>query len=474
MPSRRKAPTLRAHGSLSARVTGLSAFTASAALVVAAAGMAAPAHAAGYGTPTLTLSASYLSGAVGATGDPTVTVAVAQSGADASALTVAASKSSKTSVADTGDVAVSGSGGTRTLAVTAHTRGYTDLTVKVTGLGGKTATKTLHYAASPAVQFAVQTRYLTGASDASAAVDVGGGYTVVANDEDNTLRLYNGAVSGAPVKTWDLDSALDADKEVDIEAGTRVGNTIYWTGSLGNNKDGEYKADRNTVFTTTVSGSGASTALTFGKAYHKLRDDLVAWDKANGNRYGFAAGTKDGEIPKEIDGFNVEGLEFAPGSTTTAYIGFRAPLTPARTGGKALIVPVTNMDKVVTGTKAAFGTPIELDLGGLSIRDLRKNAADQYLIVAGSWAADDNSDPYALYSWDGVAGHAPVRKLDLPTTDAGGWEAAVTVPDLNQAGAQVQLITDDGDADLYGDGTQAKDLDHPEWQKSRATWFTVN
>jgi len=462
---------VRVHLSPSVRGFGLAA---SAALLLAAGGIGGPAYAVTYGTPTISLSASYLSGAVGATGDPTVTVTVSQSGADASALTVAASASTKSAVAGTADVAVSGTGGTRTLAVTAHTRGYTDLTIKVTGLGGKTATKTLHYAASPAVQDAADARYLTGASDASAAVDAGGGYLLVANDEDNTIRLYDGAASGAPVKTWDFSGKLNADKEVDIEAATRVGNTVYWLGSLGNNKSGDYKSDRNTVFTTTVSGSGASTALTYGSAYHKLRDDLVAWDKANGNRYGFAAGTASGQIPKEINGFNVEGLEFAPGSTTTAYIGFRAPLAPAVPGGKALIVPVTNLDKVLTGSKAVFGTPIELDLGGLSIRDLRKNAEDQYLIVAGSWAADDNSDPEALYRWDGVAGHAPVKVLDLPTSDAGAWEAAVTVPDLTVPGGRVQLITDDGDADLYGDGTQAKDLTHPEWQKSRSTWFTVS
>ncbi|MGI5460757.1 DUF3616 domain-containing protein [Streptomyces sp. CA-249302] len=432
-----------------------------------------PAHAATYGTPTIKLSTAYLSGAVGATGDPTVTVTVAQSGADASALTVAASKTSKSAVAGTADVSVTGTGTTRTVAVAAHAQGYADLTLKVTGLGGKTATTTLHFAASPSVQYSADARYLTGASDASAGVDVGGGYVVVANDEDNTLRLYDGSASGAPVKTWDLDSALDADKEVDIEGGTLVGSTIYWTGSLGNNKDGEYKADRNTVFTTTVSGSGAATSLTFGSAYHKLRDNLVAWDEANGDRYGFEAATADGQVPKEINGFNVEGLEFAPGSTTTAYVGFRAPLVPPQTGGKALIVPVTNMNKVVTGTAATFGTPIEMDLGGLSIRDIRRNSLDQYLILAGSWAADDNSDPYALYSWDGVAGHQPVKVLDLPTTDAGGWESIVSVPDLTQSGARVQLITDDGAADLYGDGTEAKDLTHPEWQKSRSTWFTL-
>lgn len=443
-------------------------------LTLTAMGLGSQAHAASYGTPTLSLSATYLSGAVGATADPTVNVTVAQSGADAGALAVTVTKSSKTSVATTTDATVSGTGATRTVAVAARGKGYTDLTVQVTGVDGKKVTKTLHYAASASVQLPTETRYFTGSSDASAAVDVGGGYAVVADDESNTLRLYNRSASGAPVKTWDFGSKAGVSKEIDIEGATRVGNTIYWTGSLGNNKDGEYKADRNTVFTTTVSGSGASTALTYGRSYKKLRDDLVAWDEANGDRYGFAHGTEDGEVPKQIDGFNVEGLEFAPGSTTTAYLGFRAPLAPAVPGGKALIVPVTNFDKVLSsGSKATFGTPIELDLGGLAIRDIRKNASNQYLIVAGSWAADDNTDPYALYSWDGDAAHAPVKRLDLPTSDPGGWEAVVDVPDLSVPGARAQLITDDGSADLYGDGTEAKDLDHPEWQKSRATWFTV-
>src|SRR5882757_1375296 len=178
--SRRRVTTLRISISPSVRGTGLAA---SAALLVAGIGPVAAAHAASYGTPVISLSAAYLSGAVGASGDPTVTATVSQSGADASALTVAASASSKTSVAATGDVAVSGTGGARTVAVSAHAQGYTDLTLKVTGLGGKTATKTLHYAASPAVQYAADSRYLTGASDASAAVDVGDGYMVVANDE---------------------------------------------------------------------------------------------------------------------------------------------------------------------------------------------------------------------------------------------------------------------------------------------------
>ncbi|MDO0928049.1 hypothetical protein QQY24_22530 [Streptomyces sp. TG1A-8] len=448
-------------------------WSAAALVLVSAAGLASPAQAAGYGTPTIKLSAAYLSGAVGATGDPTVAVTVAQSGADASALTVTAGRSSRTSVADTTDVRVTGTGSTRAVAVTARAQGYTDLTLRVTGPGGTTATTTLHYAASPAVRDPAGTRYTTGASDASAAVDAGDGYVLVANDEDNTLRLYDGSASGAPVRSWDLGDALGADKEVDVEGAARVGDTVYWTGSLGNNKDGEYRADRNTVFTTTLSGSGAATSLAFGAAGHRLRDDLVAWDEANGDRYGFAAATADGQAPKQADGFNVEGLEFAPGSATTAYLGFRAPLVPPREGGKALLVPVTDMDQVARGGRAVFGTPVELDLGGLSVRDLRRNDRGQYLILAGSWAAEDNSAPYALYAWDGVAGHRPVKALDLPTADAGGWESVVSVPDLSVPGGRVQLITDNGAADLYGDGTAAKDLAHPEWRKSRTAWFTL-
>ncbi|MFF2952163.1 hypothetical protein ACFVVU_12585 [Kitasatospora sp. NPDC057965] len=433
-----------------------------------------PAAAVTYGTPTITFSAAYLSGAVGATGDPTVTVTVAQSGAAASDLAVAATASTRTAVARTTDVTVAGTGSARTLAVAAQGVGYTDLTVKVTGLGGRTASKTLHYAASPAVQFSADSRYLTGSSDASAAVDAGNGYIVVADDESNVLRLYDRNASGAPVRTWDFSAALGVSKEIDIEAATRVGDTIYWTGSLGNNKDGVVKPDRQTVFATTVTGSGVTTQLSPAGSYRGLRDDLIAWDRAHGNRYGFAAGAADGQAPKQINGFNVEGLEFAPGSTTTAYVGFRAPLTPAVTGGRALIVPVTDFPSLLGGSHATFGEPIELDLGGLSVRDLRRNALGQYLIVAGSWAADDNSDPYALYRWDGRPGSQPVKVLDLPTSDAGGWEAVADIPDLGAPGARVQLITDDGSAVLYNDGIAAKDLAQPEFKKSRTTWFTLN
>ena len=251
-------------------------------------------------------------------------------------------------MAATSDVTVTGTGATRQVAVAARGRGYTDLTLKVTGLGGKTATKTLHYAASAAVQTRPRQPLLRPAPvDASAAVDVGGGYAVVADDESNTLRLYDRSASGAPVRTWDFSSKLGVSKEIDIEGAARVGDTVYWTGSLGNNKDGEYKSARNTVFTTTVSGSGAAHRSCRSAA--RTRGSATTWSPGT-RRTGTATASRraprTARSPKQIDGFNVEGLEFAPGSTTTAYVGFRAPLAPAVAGGKALLVPVTNFDKV--------------------------------------------------------------------------------------------------------------------------------
>ena len=174
-------------------------------------------------------------------------------------------------------------------------------------------------------------------------------------------------------------------------------------------------------------GEGAATELTFGGYYKGLRADLIAWDQAHGNRFGFAAGAAEGNVPKQINGFNVEGMEFASGSTETAYVGFRAPLSPAKAGGDAIVVPVTNLGALATSGQntsvhATFGEPLLWNLEGLSVRDMRKNAAGEYLIIAGSWAA---SGPQALYVWDGVPADPPVQGADRNPTR---WKSAAKKP----------------------------------------------
>ena len=60
------------------------------------------------------------------------------------------------------------------------------------------------------------------------------------------------------------------------------------------------------------------------------------------------------------NGFNIEGFEFAPGSTPTAYLGFRSPLVTHNGKQDAVIVPVTNASSLIgapAGT-ATFDNPI--------------------------------------------------------------------------------------------------------------------
>src|SRR5262249_20858151 len=152
---------------------------------------------------------------------------------DPANLTVEAIASSKPEVAQ--NVTITGTGAKRTVAVTpAGARGITDITLRVTGQEGKTNTTVLHYAVSTLAPGGSTVRFHTGGSDFSSALDVGDGYMLVADDERNDVRLYQRDVSGPPVKTWDFGAQLGNPLEIDMEAMTRVGDTLYWDGSMGN------------------------------------------------------------------------------------------------------------------------------------------------------------------------------------------------------------------------------------------------
>ncbi|MFJ2346914.1 hypothetical protein [Streptomyces antimycoticus] len=112
--------------------------------------------------------------------------------------------------------------------------------------------------------------------------------------------------------------------------------TSYLSGAVGATGDptvtvkaGQSGADADELtVSATATTHGSVTETGDVSSYQGLREDLVDRDKANRDRLGFAKGTADGQVPEQIDGFNVEGLEFAPGSGSTAYLGFRAPPVP--------------------------------------------------------------------------------------------------------------------------------------------------
>ncbi|MGF1507441.1 MAG: lamin tail domain-containing protein, partial [Anaerolineae bacterium] len=355
--------------------------------------------------------------------------------------------------------------------------GLTEITLRATDDEGAFFDTIFYVGVSQGAPGAI---YPTGAADASAAAPVDAGYMFVADDEDQTLRLYDRDSSGAPVAAFDFTDDLDltdfsggTPREVDIEGAARVGNRIYWMGSHGNASDGDDRPNRERSFATDLSGSGAAATLSFVGYYADLETDLIAWDDSNGHGLGagflgFAASAAPGVPPAAPDGFNMEGLAFAPGSTSTAYIGFRAPLLDTTDRDTALIVPVTNFDVIAAGGTgpATFGAPILLDLDGLAIRSL---ACDNSgcLIVAGS--ADD-AGAFQIYSWSGNAADAPLpRDVDLTNLNP---EALVEVPAF-AIGEAFQLVSDNGDTDFYGTGDEAKDLPADGLKKFRVDEVTL-
>ncbi|MGQ2999791.1 Ig-like domain-containing protein [Variovorax sp.] len=309
-----------------------------------------------------------------------------------------------------------------------------------------------------------------GSSDASTAFALPDGFMLVADDEANVLRVYPRA-GGAAVKEWSYETdGPKLGKELDLEAGTRIGDTLYLTGSNSNKKDGSEAADRSHLFAVKVSGTGATTAFAYVGEFAQLESQLVAWDTTNGhglgaNHFGFAVSAGAGVIPEQVNGFSIEGMTSSPGDTAL-WLGFRAPQTSTSTRTNALIVPVQNYAALVnkTATQASFGAPIEIDLGGRGIRSIDKGTDGRYLITAGPAgpASADVDRNFALFSWSGNPAEAPVElsnDLDaLRKATGGSFESAVEVPGPVAAGTQVQLLLDNGDTVWPGQTDASKDL----------------
>jgi len=438
------------------------------------------------------------SGVIGDPTDPAATEGIGftvslPGGGDASTLAISAS-SSNASVVDAAGVQLSGSGATRLLKIVPHGVGYSTITLSATDAANVTGTYLIRYAASAAAPFPASTVFLTGASDASATVKVDDLHMLVGDDETNVLRLYRRDHSGLPLKGFDFSGQLNltdlANPEIDIEASTRIGDRLFWTGSFSTSKNFHVRPNRHRVFATDLTGTGADATLAYAGRYDWLLEDMIAWDHGNGHglgadALGFAASAAEGVDSKTPAGFNIEGLGIAP-DNSTAYFAFRAPQLPTNARHQALIVPVLNIDALVTGAapgslaqgSAHFGAPIFLDLGGRGIRSLDRNAAGQYVITAGS-AGDTGPAPddFRLYAWTGNPLDAPVELgTDLSAQDiaGGSFESLVEVPDALGTGTILQALLDNGDSAWYGDGIAAKDLGEPRFKKAASLRFAAD
>lgn len=391
-------------------------------------------------------------------------------------LTVTAT-SSNTSVVPNANLTLTGTGASRNLKITPVGVGYSTITVTVSD-GVNNTSYIINYAASAASTTSTTTYWHTGISNASDAIALDDNYYMTGDDEFELINVYSRSASGLPVVSYNynavstnlnLSSAFKP--EVDVEAATKsttTTNRIYWLGSMSNNSSFIVEPNRDRLFATTHTGTGASTAFSF-VGYCSLRSQILSWGDANG--YNFSASAAAGSDPKTVTGFNAEGMVFAP-DNSTMYIGLRAPLVPTATRTNAVIVPILNFETwfnngAINGsqTNATFGSPIELNLGGRGIRDLIRLTNGTYVILAGSSGSDETS---AIFKWAGNAANAPV----LVNSSVNGVLKIEGAMQINSGGnlslSQLQLISDDGDDDFYNDGSEAKDLGTLNFQKYRS------
>lgn len=307
-----------------------------------------------------------------------------------------------------------------------------------------------------------------GSSDASGVVSWGN-YLIVGDDEANVVRVYekNG---GAAISEFDYGSALNLSGEMDFEAMTLVGDTLYLTGSHSNNKKGEEAQGREVISSLKISAvDGKPTFAVSPDKYTGLVAALSAWDAAGSNGktagyYGFATSAGPGIAPENTNGFSIEGMTTSK-DDNALWLGFRAPQLDNATRDKALLIAVSNYKQVLAdNTKPPVFEAIELNLGGRGIRSIDKAAdGSGYLIIAGpaGSASAEVPNDFRLYTWDGNASHQPVEldnNLDALLKATGGSFESIASPSSIKAGTQILLLQDNGDTVWDGQSKVSKDL----------------
>lgn len=328
---------------------------------------------------------------------------------------------------------------------------------------------TLLFISSGAAQAGTVETY-RGACEPSGALGLSDGKFLVANDEDNILRVYSpGAPEPVAVTGGDVNGALglnpaDEDEKIDFEAATRIGGRSFFVGSHSRSKKGKRRPSRELFISVSVDETQEKPAISVSKPA-TLIEALAQIDAIKAS-IALDRATHE-ELAAEAEGLNIEGLaEGLDGKS--ALIGLRNPLT---SDGKAIVVPLLNPAQVIDDQKAPeLGAPLFVDLGGRGIRSLERSpGTDGYLIVAGP---RQTAGKFSLYSWSGLASDAP-QPMDkanelLSSLEEFHPEALV----VEDAGSRVRLFSDDGDLP-DASGTICQDLPGPDSQHFRSVEIDV-
>lgn len=304
-----------------------------------------------------------------------------------------------------------------------------------------------------------------GMCDASGAVPLDKNRFMVADDEDNVLRIYDALKGGDPVDTVVLaaeelgfhqlkkinpKTGKLRNFELDIEAATEIDGTSFWITSHARNAKGKQKSERFQFIG--LRRDAARQGWNFvGKPYDGLVPAMIA--DARFAPYDFAQAAAKGA--EEVNGLNIEGM--AARREGGVFIGFRNPVPR----GKALVVVLLNPHKVVLGESPQFLDPIELDLKGLGVRGLTSWHGD-YLIAAGG--ATEQRE-MVLYRWTGGRGAPVPLPLRLPADF--NPEAFFTPEERGR----FMALSDDGAREV--NGAACKKLKDPSQKSFRGIWLST-
>jgi hypothetical protein len=303
-----------------------------------------------------------------------------------------------------------------------------------------------------------------GMCDASAAVAIDAERFVVANDEDNVLRVYHRDRPTEPLTAVDVSTHLDVDPsepESDVEGACLLDGRIYWITSHGRNKKDKLRESRHRLFCTDIRGTGdQTTVIGVGKVYQGLLATLIADQRYA--KYSLAAAAE--LAPKKEGALNIEGLAATPGGQL--LVGFRNP----QPRGKALIARIDNPKEIIDdGADAKLGDPIELDLSDagrpLGIRSIEFDlVAKRYWIVGGEF---EGGDRFKLFEWSSQTGGkaVAVRTVDFGLL-AFNPEAIFIYPGTP---SRIQIFSDDGTR--KAGGKECKKLEDSSEQSFRSAFL---
>jgi hypothetical protein len=226
---------------------------------------------------------------------------------------------------------------------------------------------------------------------------------VVANDEDDRLRVYDVARGGEPTQTLDPFRAVprpDGDREADLEGVAIIDRTAWWIGSHARARDGDKRPNRRVLVATRLGVEDGRVTMELVGAHHSSRRRGLLGALLSLPTIGPLLARAERRPPKVEGGFDIEGLA---SRGDTLLLGLRNPLLD----GRAIVVGVPRPAALLEGKEPEGLTWQAIDLGGLGIRALvTMPGRDGLLIAAG---ASTDGDDFVLYHWNGEPTEAPHR-----------------------------------------------------------------